>query len=70
MLKTITNSKNLGEACFIVLNDRIIKNIFYQFHLLAHMFCPHVFVVTNSHCYFFKKRIQKNENKFFLHPRI
>ena len=30
------------------------------------MFCPHIFVVTNSYYCFFKKRI-KNKNEFFLH---
>ena len=29
------------------------------------MFCPHVFVVTNSYCCFLKKKDKKNKNEFF-----
>ena len=37
-----------------------------QFHLLGHMFCPHIFVVTNSYCCLFKKRLKKNENIYIF----
>ena len=42
-----------------------MKNILDQFHLLAHTFFLHVFVVANSYCCFVSKRIKKKKIIFF-----
>ena len=41
-----------------------MKNILDQFYLLSHMFCPHVFVVTNIIAAFLKKD-KKTKMNFF-----
>ena len=56
---TITNTEETKRSLLYCLNGRSMKIILDQFQLLAHMFCPHVFVVTNSYCCFFKKKRTK-----------
>ena len=67
---TITNNKKLKGSLLHCLNGRIMKNILdlinLQFYLLVHMFCPHVFVATNSYCCFFLKRIKKRKCLFYI----
>ena len=65
-----TNNEKTKGRLLYCLNGRIMKNILVQFYLLAHIFCPHVFVVTNSYCRFFQKKDKKTKINFFLHKRI
>ena len=56
---TITNNEEAQGSILYCLNGQSMEIILDQFQLLLHMFCPHVFVVTNSYCCFFYNENEK-----------